>query len=723
MSSHAGVFAAACQKLQRAPLPSAQGFYCLTLQPEACIVLQALLMAGAPAVNPGAFLSELPKIVVGGIGSSALRNIAACLDDADLRRCIGALGKAATKVLPSQQSLPTLRDVSRGATPILIENARLRQAAAAPAEAGDTSLSGTKNTPRQAVYEVRLDHAIPRSSHSSPTLESILLVSSTSSLTPRFFVAFLCRYQVLKQVHPDTMINPRAHCFMLEALMEVVDQLTVKCMHASAIRLHAQAAATPQTAAVDAANTADAQGSPTDKTIIVADVIQAVRGVLPGELVKHAVSEGTKMLQGYEKLLEELHPKPSDGPAEEEPAPREIPAGFDMAPFEIKVKVAANSYSAPSVAIVRVCPSDTVKQLRETLVKLSDKDFTPPVSSWSRSSLNTAIQKGELRVNDGDKPFEEDATVYACGIAAGPAKENRYTATVTEIYMKHNPEKLKDPDFISNTLEKYAGKEELLLTALKKKYMIDGPAPMVPSWEGGTTVQIKMAASWEHHTQKIAKVGINCLFNHLDCAAHMAGLIGSTATDIHDPLEVSRSTATNNTAAADTVRTTVPTDTVHTGAAIFVAAVLEYLCAEVLELAGNAASDDRSKVIQPRHISLAIMNDEELNKVHLHMYPPRLPSTMHMHHAPSLHRLAHTPSHAPAHIPSHAPFSCALVCASFVRCSPTLPPSPTEESYQTYNAQYFPTGMESRTSPCSRCKSACGAAVACRCLLRKSTGW
>jgi hypothetical protein len=130
-------------------------------------VLQALLMAGAPAVHPGAFLSELPKIAVGGIGSSALGNIAACLDDADLRRCIGALGKATTKVLPSQQSLPTLRDISRGATPVLIENARLRWAAAAAApavptpraeEAGENSLSGTKNTPRQAVYEVRLDH-------------------------------------------------------------------------------------------------------------------------------------------------------------------------------------------------------------------------------------------------------------------------------------------------------------------------------------------------------------------------------------------------------------------------------------------------------------------------------------------------------------------------------------------------------------------------------------
>jgi histone H2A len=51
------------------------------------------------------------------------------------------------------------------------------------------------------------------------------------------------------------------------------------------------------------------------------------------------------------------------------------------------------------------------------------------------------------------------------------------------------------------------------------------------------------------------------------------------------------------------------------GAPVYLAAVLEYMAREVLELAGDAARAKKKLRIAPEHIQLAIRGDEELNQL------------------------------------------------------------------------------------------------------------
>merc|ERR1719427_1092257 len=54
---------------------------------------------------------------------------------------------------------------------------------------------------------------------------------------------------------------------------------------------------------------------------------------------------------------------------------------------------------------------------------------------------------------------------------------------------------------------------------------------------------------------------------------------------------------------------------IRPGSAVYMAAVIEYLLAEVLELAGNCARDNKRKSIKPRHIMMAVEMDDELKSI------------------------------------------------------------------------------------------------------------
>ena len=70
------------------------------------------------------------------------------------------------------------------------------------------------------------------------------------------------------------------------------------------------------------------------------------------------------------------------------------------------------------------------------------------------------------------------------------------------------------------------------------------------------------------------------------------------------------------------IRNIAPVDRVSAKAGVALASVLEYLCTEVVEMAGDIAKEDGFKRIKPRHITLAFKNDEAMSSVfgnaHLH---------------------------------------------------------------------------------------------------------
>lgn len=83
-------------------------------------------------------------------------------------------------------------------------------------------------------------------------------------------------YKVLKQVHPDTGISSRAMSIMNSFVIDIFERLASE---SAKLALHNKRS-----------------------TISSREIQTAVRLIIPGELAKHAVSEGTKAVTKYTSI-------------------------------------------------------------------------------------------------------------------------------------------------------------------------------------------------------------------------------------------------------------------------------------------------------------------------------------------------------------------------------------------------------------------------------------
>lgn len=89
-------------------------------------------------------------------------------------------------------------------------------------------------------------------------------------------------YKVLKQVHPDTGISKKAMSIMNSFVNDIFERIATEAGRLARYNKK--------------------------NTITSREIQTAVRLLVPGELAKHAVSEGTKSLEKFQKSIDENNP-------------------------------------------------------------------------------------------------------------------------------------------------------------------------------------------------------------------------------------------------------------------------------------------------------------------------------------------------------------------------------------------------------------------------------
>ena len=332
----------------------------------------------------------------------------------------------------------------------------------------------------------------------------------------------------------------------------------------------------------------------------------AVRLVCVGELAKHALSEGTKAI-------------------------RNLQASWCAKSGEVTFRhVRRLKYEGPDDALLKLCMSEEapdmskVRALIDAGIDLRFKDETDKTALFQASAQGyTDIVRVLL---EADSSAEHIQAFNNGGYTAlHIASENDHTDTVKAL-LEADPS-VEHIRKVTQGKSLYFGNTALILASHEgNRDIVEAILEADPSVEhirmsnkeGSTAFSLASTNAMEGtcHDNKNADE-IKALF----CRAELNwGFDMSWDTLREQYFECRRNRSSSMTAGLQfPVMVCGDMLTSFTGrpcslqAAVFLAAVLEYHAAEILELAGNAANDLKSSSIVTRHIALATRGDRELD--------------------------------------------------------------------------------------------------------------
>jgi histone H2B len=118
----------------------------------------------------------------------------------------------------------------------------------------------------------------PKAKDKKPAVEGEVVAKKRKKKRHESYSSYI--YKVLKQVHQDIGISNKAMAIMNSFIQDIFERIAVEA--ANLVRINK------------------------NKTLTSREIQTAVRLILPGELAKHAVSEGTKAVTKYNNSVKKV---------------------------------------------------------------------------------------------------------------------------------------------------------------------------------------------------------------------------------------------------------------------------------------------------------------------------------------------------------------------------------------------------------------------------------